>query len=62
MRRRDPIKGQRLSGGQSGAISKGKGYSHRRGANKDNFFVIRTAAVLHGGANKQNFPVMLVSD
>ena len=24
---------------------KGKGYSHRRGANKDNFFVIRTAAV-----------------
>ena len=33
-------------------------YSHRRGANKDNFFVIRTAAVLHGGANKQNFPVI----
>ena len=37
---------------------KGKGYSHRRGANKDNFFVIRTAVVLHGGANKKKFPVI----
>ena len=36
----------------------GKGYSHRRGANKDNFFIIRTAEVLHGGANKKNFPVI----
>ena len=26
--------------------------------NKDIFFVIRTAAVLHVGANKQNFPVI----
>ena len=39
-------------------LTKGKGYSHRRGANRDNFFVIRTAAVLHGGANKQNFLVI----
>ena len=36
----------------------GKGYSHRRGVNKDNFFVIRTAVVLYGGANKQTFPVI----
>ena len=36
----------------------GRGYSHRRGANKNIFFVIRTAAVLHGGANKDYFPVI----
>ena len=43
---------------RSDCLILGKGYSHRRGANKDNFFVICTAAVLHGGANKQNFPVI----
>ena len=40
------------------SLNRGKGYSHCSGANKDNFFIIRTPAVLHSGANKQNFPII----